>query len=112
MIEKKILCVERLRRVPVQFSWIDGRLVRYRYVQRAPVKAWALYLVLVTVGDEHGLSYYSDSTLAEMLAVRVDEIITAREQLVAAGVVAYEAPLYQVLALEAPVRSATKGGAS
>lgn len=111
MIEKKILCAERLRRVPVQFSWIDGRLVRHRYVQRAPAKAWALYLVLVTVGDEHGLSYYSDSTLAGMLAVRVDEIITAREQLVAAGVVAFEAPLYQVLALESPVRTATKGAA-
>lgn len=112
MIEKKILCVERLRRVPVQFSWIDGRLVRHRYMQRAPAKAWALYLVLVTVGDEHGLSYYSDSSLSQMLALRGDEIVTAREQLVAAGVVAFEAPLYQVLALEEPVCRATKGGAS
>ena len=55
MITKKILCAERLRRGPVRFSWIDHRLVRGRYLQRASAKAWALYLVLVTVGDEHGL---------------------------------------------------------
>ena len=33
-IKKRVLCPERLRKVPAQFSWVDQRLVRQRYLQR------------------------------------------------------------------------------
>jgi len=99
-IEKRILSMDRLRRCPEQFSFVDHRLVRAGYLRRAEAKAWALYLVLVTVGDEHGLSYYSDPSLARLLALRPEEIVAARSQLLAAEMIAYEEPLYQVLALE------------
>jgi hypothetical protein len=56
--------------------------------------------VLVTVGDEHGLSYYADRTLARLLSLGEESIGEARRQLIDAGVIAYEAPLYQVLGLE------------
>lgn len=92
--------MERLRRCPEQFSFVDHRLVRAGYLRRAEAKAWALYLVLVTVGDEHGLSYYSDPSLGRLLSLPPEAIAAARRQLVHAGLVAYEAPLYQVLALE------------
>ena len=104
MIEKHLLCPERVRRVPPQFSWVDHRLVRDHHLRRADAKAWALYLVLVTVGDEHGLSYYSDATLGRLLSLSADEIVAARGQLLAAGLLAHEAPLYQVLALEGDAR--------
>ena len=55
---KTILCAERVRRTPPSFSWVDHRLVRQRYLMRAPAQAWALYLVLVTAGDEHPLSNF------------------------------------------------------
>ncbi len=100
MITKKLLNPERVRRVPAQFSWVDHRLVRDRIIQRASAKAWALYLVLVTVGDEHGISYYSDQKLADLLMLSQDELLLMRGQLVIAGVLAHEAPFYQVLALE------------
>ena len=100
MIEKHLLCQERVRRVPPHFSWVDHRLVRDDYLRRADAKAWALYLVLITVGDEHGLSYYADATLGRLLSLSAPEIHAARGQLVAASLVAHEAPLYQVLALE------------
>ena len=99
-IEKRILCAERLRRTPPSFSWVDHRLVREGYLRRAEAKAWALYLVLVTVGDEHGLSYYSDQSLSRLLSLGVEELAALRRQLVLAELIAYEAPLYQVLALE------------
>ena len=99
-IEKRILSLDRLRRCPEQFSFLDHRLVRGGHLQRAEAKAWALYLVLVTVGDEHGLSYYSDPSLARLLSLTLDEIAAARRQLLAAGMIAYEAPLYQVLSLD------------
>jgi hypothetical protein len=82
-------------------SWIDHRLVRADYLRRADAKAWALYLVLVTVGDEHGLSDYGDGTLCRLLSPTDVEVAAARGQLAAAGVIGYEKPLYQVLALEA-----------
>lgn len=100
LIAKRILQAGRLRRVPPHFSWIDHRLVRADYLRRADAKAWALYLVLVTVGDEHGLSYYGEGTLGGLLSLTVEEVAAARRQLEAAGVIAYDKPLYQVLALE------------
>ena len=99
-IEKRILNPERLRRCPAQFSFIEHDLVREGYLRRAEVDAWALYLVLVTVGDEHGLSYYSDKSLGRLLSLDPEQIVIARRQLVAAGMIAYEEPLYQVLSLE------------
>jgi hypothetical protein len=61
-----------------------------------------LYLVLVAVGDQHGLSYYGDPHLCRLLSLTMAEVAAARGQLQAAGVVAYENPLYQVLALDGP----------
>ena len=65
-----------------------------------PAHAWALYLVLVTVGDEHGLSYYGDRSLSLLLSLSEEQIAAARRELVLAELIAYEPPLYQVLALE------------
>ena len=99
-IEKRILNPERLRRCPAQFSFIEHGLVREGYLRRAEAKAWALYLILITVGDERGLSYYSDKSLARLLSLESEQIAIARRQLVAADMIAYEEPLYQVLSLE------------
>lgn len=68
---------------------------------KASAPAWALYLVLVTVGDQQGLSYYSDRTLARLLSLSAEGLAEARRQLLAAEMIAYAAPLYQVLGLEA-----------
>ncbi len=62
-ISKRALLPERLRTVPAHFSWLDHRLVREHFIERAEVDAWALYLFLVTVADAHGVSYYADATL-------------------------------------------------
>lgn len=99
-MEKHLITTDRVRRVPRQFSWVDHRLVRGNYLMKATAPAWALYLVLVTVGDEHGLSYYADRTLARLLSLHEESVAEARRQLISAGVIAYEPPLYQVLGLE------------
>jgi len=111
-IKKRVLCPERLRQVPAQFSWVDQRLVRQRYVERCDHAALALYLVLVTVADAEGLSYYSDASLERMLRLEPAGLHAARTALVAAGMVSYQPPLYQVLALEsaAPLPAAARAG--
>ena len=99
-MQKHLIVSDRVRRTPPQFSWVDQRLVRGNHLMKACAPAWALYLVLVTVGDQQGLSYYSDRTLARLLSLSEEALAEARRQLVAAQVIAYEAPLYQVLELE------------
>ena len=63
MIQKHILDSKHLRRVPARFSWVDHQLIRARLLSGADSATWALYLFLVTVGDEHGLSYYCDASI-------------------------------------------------
>lgn len=105
MTLKRVLCPERLRQIPAQFSWVDHRLVRERYIERCDPPAMALYLFLVTVGDELGLSYYSDATLVRGLSMSAARLSQARSDLIRIGLIAYERPLYQVLSLDRPLKS-------
>ena len=96
---KRVLCRERLRQVPAQFSWVDQRLVSERFIERCEVRALALYLFLVTVADAQGLSYYGDATLMQRLRLSPEALSAARQQLIAIELIVYRAPVYQVLAL-------------
>ena len=98
---------ERLRRVPKQFSWIDQRLVKDRYVDRCSAHALALYLFLLTVADCEGLSYYGEATLAQRLHLTTEELHAARQQLIEVQLIAWQAPIYQVLALPQSSAAAT-----
>lgn len=100
MAHKFVIRPDRLRRVPAQFSWIDHRLVRERYIQRCNSQAWTLYLFLVTVGDDQGLSYYSDRSIQNLLSIDQGALEQARDSLIRAEMVAFAAPLYQVLSLD------------
>jgi hypothetical protein len=99
MINKHLLRPQRLRHIPASFSWVDHRLVRHDYLARADHTAWALYLFLVTVADAQGLSYYSDRAIGQHLKMDSMALSAARQQLVQVDLIAYQKPLYQVLAL-------------
>lgn len=96
---KRVLRPDRLRRVPEQFSWIDQALVQRHLIDRCDARSAALYLFLVTVADAQGLSYYAASTLAQRLKLSAEELVVARVRLIELDLIAYAAPLYQVLAL-------------
>jgi len=104
---KRVLWRERLRRVPKQFSWVDQRLVQDRYVDRCSARALALYLFLVTVADCDGLSYFGEATLAQRLHLSAEQLHAARQQLIEVQLIAWQAPLYQVLALPESKPAAT-----
>ncbi len=101
-MNKVLLCPERVRHLPAQFSWVDQRLARHRLFQKAPPEAWALYLFLLTVADAQGLSYYADSTLCQRLGLEPPVLARARTHLLRLGLIAYRAPLSQVLDLDRP----------
>jgi hypothetical protein len=100
---KRVLRPERLRRVPAQFSWIDQRLVRDRHIERCDTHALALYVLLVTVADAEGLSYYGEASIARLLSMPATRLAQARADLIRFDLIAFEHPLYQVLALDPPV---------
>ena len=107
-MHKRPISPAKLRRVPPQFSWVDQRLVRERYIDQLSPQACALYLFLVTVADAHGLSYYADPSLCQRLSMTGPELHHARQALLTLGLVAYQRPLYQVLALAAAPHEATQ----
>ncbi len=99
-MHKRPISLAKLRRVPSQFSWIDQRLVRERYIDQLSPQACTLYLFLVTVADAQGLSFYADRSLSERLSMTHTHLCQAREALIKLDLVAYRPPLYQVLALD------------
>lgn len=99
-IRKHPIDPRRVRRVPGRFSWVDHRLVRHRLLGPAGTAGGALYLFLVVVGDGRGLSYYSDASICDHLRIDAPALRGARSSLLRAGLIAWEAPLYQVLCLD------------
>ena len=110
-MDKRPISPAKLRRVPHQFSWVDQRLVRERYIDQLSHEACALYLFLVTVADAQGLSYYADPSLCQRLSLIGPELQQARQGLITHGLIAYQRPLYQVLALDAAPREVPPRGA-
>ena len=100
MVTKRILCPDRLRRIPRQFSWVDHCLVRDKHICGLSCESLALYLFLVTVSDADGLSYYSDVAVERYLGLHALMVGKARIELCNAGLIAYSRPLYQILSLQ------------
>lgn len=108
MIQKHPICPERIRKVPKQFSWLDHRLVRDHYIDRCSHSAAALYLFLVTVADAQGLSYYSDLVISQRLDMDTNTLAQTRKELIRIGLIAYQKPLYQVLALDTLIEATNR----
>ena len=110
MIQKHILVLDRVRRPPADgWSWIDRRFLR-EHAPRLSQEAIFLYFFLAAVSDKDGLSFYGDATIALRLRMAEAVVVRARDELVAADLVAYRAPLAQVLALPAATLQRRGGG--
>ena len=82
--------------------------MRENYFVRCDHSAWALYLFLTSVADAEGLSYYSDASLVRRLKMAPLVLSASRQQLIQAGLIAFEKPLYQILSLD-PVGAPRSG---
>ena len=92
MIKKRVLVANRVRRPPAEgFSWIDRRFLR-DYAERLSGDAMMLYFFLAAVSDKHGLSFYSDSSMASRLRMREAAIVAAREELLVQDLLAHQPP--------------------
>lgn len=108
MIHKYPICPDRIRTVPPKFSWIDHRLIHDRHLEHLTPEAATLYLFLVTVADNQGLSYYASRSIAQRLAMDEATLVAARHCLQTVELIAFKAPIYQVLEIQAlPSRKLT-----
>ncbi|MGV2340218.1 MAG UNVERIFIED_CONTAM: hypothetical protein LVR18_41590 [Planctomycetaceae bacterium] len=66
-IQKRLLLPNRVRHPPEDgFSWVDRRFLQ-DYAPRLSRDAVLLYFFFTAVSDQHGLSFYGDSTIAVRL---------------------------------------------
>ncbi len=100
-IMKEAIVRDRIRVIRGGFGWVDHRLVRDGYIQLCSPRALALYLFLLTVSDGDGLSYWGEAAICKKLRFGRAELGECRTELVAADLIAYEKPLWQVLQLPA-----------
>jgi GTPase len=101
VIQKRVLSPNRVRRLPkCDWSWVDRRFLR-EFASKLSGDAVFLYYILVAVSDKNGLSYYSDNALSLMVRTSLPSLLIARQELIDHDLVAYEAPLIQVLSLPA-----------
>ena len=104
---------DRRRSIRGSFSWIDHRFLREGFDQGLTRLEKLLYFALVAVGNQDGVSFYSDARLAELLDIRFPhELDGARKELVARDLIAYEGGIYQVLDLPVPSLRKRSGGSS
>lgn len=96
---KKLLRPERIRKIESSFSWIDHRFITAGFLSDLTTVEILLYLFLVAVSDRNGLSFYHDDRIVSLLKIDLVSLGKAREGLVQRSLLAYEAPLYQVLSL-------------
>ena len=97
MVDKMPLMSHRLRRIPKGFGWVDHRLLRDGHIRACSSDSLALYLVLLCASDGQGLSFYGDGLVCSLLGWSRGRLEKAREALQKANLIAWEAPLYQVL---------------
>jgi len=91
MIAKSPILPNRVRKVPKSFSWIDHRLVSDKHIDQCSHAAATLYLFLVCVGDDKGLSYYGDQSIVKKLSMDQETMQSARSDLIRNGLLAWQA---------------------
>lgn len=109
MSEKTIPWPDRIRHVPAGFGWVDHRFVRDGHIRGLSREALALYLFLVTVANEDGISWYSEEKLCLLTGLESGDLSSARRELSSLSLLAYSRPVYQVLELpQRPVPAAAR----
>ncbi len=105
MIEKRILCPERVRKIEGSFAFIEHRFLRDGFFAGLSRDELLLYVLLVLAADRSGLSFYGYDKLCTLSGIPVDEYIVARNALIEKDLIAFDGRLFQVLSL--PAKSLT-----
>ena len=75
-------------------------MIRNNHITGPGSEALSLYLLLVTVGDADGVSWYSTGLIARLLLIEPRRVARARGILEQYELIVFDSPFYQVLSLE------------
>lgn len=99
MYVKTIIDNTKVRKIEGSFSWIDHRFITGGFLNKLSTIEILLYLFLVSVSDRDGLSFYHDDRICRLLKIDLASLGAARKGLVMKFLLAYQAPIYQILSL-------------
>jgi len=98
-IEKKPLIPNRLRKIEGSFAFLPHAFISKGFWASLTTQEILLYVLLVLVGDHHGLSYYSQDKLCILLRMDMEDFMAARNSLIKKSLIAFDGFLFQVLSL-------------
>ncbi len=99
MIKKKILNLDRIRRIQGGFSFIPHRFLSAGFFSSLDPHELLLYFLLALAGDRNGVSFYSYDKICTLLQMALDQYIMARDNLIDKDLIAFDGTLFQVLDL-------------
>jgi hypothetical protein len=99
MIEKSIVCPDRVRKIHGSFAFIEHRFLREGFWNTLSHHELLLYFFLVLAADRHGLSFYAYDKICTLLRISVDEYLQARNALMDKDLIAFDGRMFQVLSL-------------
>jgi len=99
MMEKTILCPDRVRKIAGTFGFIEHRFLKDGFFYSLTHHELLLYLFLVLVADRDGLSFYGYDKICTLLRITVEEFILARDALIYKDLIAFDGRTFQVLSL-------------
>jgi hypothetical protein len=80
---------QRVRRIAGSFAWIDHRLLRYGFLAVMTHAEQSLYLFLALAADRHGVSFYRQEKITDLLGLDDQGFAVARDRLIELGLLAF-----------------------
>jgi hypothetical protein len=105
MIRKKIINLERVRRINGGFGFIPHRFLTDGFLFSLNQPELLLYFFLILAADKNGLSYYAYERICEFLDMDLDGYLRARDGLLYKDLIAFDNTVFQVLELPAKPKS-------
>jgi hypothetical protein len=99
MIEKTIVCPDRVRKIDGSFAFIEHRFLREGFWNTLSHHELLLYFFLILAADRHGLSFYAYDKICTLVRISVDEYLLARNALMDKDLIAFDGRMFQVLSL-------------
>ena len=98
---------DHVRQIRGSFAWIDHRLLRNGYLARMTHQEQGLYLFLCLVADRHGVSFYRQEKICDLLGLDLQQFLVARDRMIDLKLIAFQSysvtspnGFYQVLPID------------
>jgi len=95
----KILAPTRIRQTHNGFGYIPHRFLRDGFLSSLSDSEARLYLFYVLAADRHGVSYYSDRRISDIIGYTASQLEYVKNELIHKDLICYESPVCQVLEL-------------